>query len=221
MRSAIWSISTVAAALAFAGVLRAVEPKAGQPKPQESKKESAQERQARRAEALQAAGAAADWNKAAAVLDETINDKDVPEDAKVAARLNQFLIWTSKKLDGARACAVAKKISAAKKDDPFTLNLLAWTILDTEGLKHRDLDVALAIAEQAAKVTKYERADILDILARAYYEKGDLDKALEFQTKAVEKADATEDDPQVPDEMKVQIKATLAKYQTEKARPKE
>jgi hypothetical protein len=216
MRKAICSILTLAAAVALAGAARAEEPKTEKPK-----QESVEQRQERRSQALQAATLAENWGKAIAVLDETINDKDVPADAKLAARLNQFSIWTTKKLDGARASAVAKTISEAKKDDPFTLNLLAWTILDTKGLRHRDLDVTLAIAKQAAKVTKYERADILDTLARAYYEKGDLDKALDFQTKAVEKAEAAVGDPQIPDEMKVQIKATLAKYLTEKASPSE
>ena len=54
----------------------------------------------------------------------------------------------------------------------------------------------------------------MDTLARAYFEKGDLDKAIEFQTKAVEKC---QNNDTISDEIKEQVKETLEKYQNKKA----
>jgi len=221
MQKAIWSILTVLAVLAYAGVARADEPKADQPKAGEPKKESVEERQQKRKEAYEAAVSAQDFDKAVAVLEEMVNDKDLADDEKAHAAETEFDILIKEKQDGAKASAVAKKLSEMKKDDSDLLNKLAWFILDTADLKNRNLDVALTIAKQAAEASKYERSDILDTLARAYYEKGDLDKALDFQTKAVEKWQA---DPRLNDEQneqaKSEMKATLAKYKAEKAKPK-
>ena len=72
-----------------------------------------------------------------------------------------------------------------------TLNDLAWTMLDTPGLQNRDLDLALDLAKKAAQISKNEDCQILDTLARAYFEKGNLDKAIEVQTLAVEKSPLT------------------------------
>jgi len=188
-----------------------------QPPQQNQEKETVEQRQQRRKELFELAIAAQDFDKALTVLDEMIDDKEVGDEEKLMAGYAKFVILVREKKDGAKACAVAKKLAEVKKDDAEVLNELAWTILDTPDLKNRDLDVALEIAKQAAEVSKYENGAILDTLARAYYEKGDLDKAIEYQTKAVEKS---QNDEELPDDIKEQVKATLEKYQAEKAKQK-
>jgi len=202
---------TILLVLACVGVARADEPKS------EPAKESAAERQQRRKEAFETAVAGQDFDKALAVLDEIVGDKEVSDEDKAEAYHFQFRIFIKEKEDGAKACVAAKKLSELKKDDAKLLNELAWFILDTENLKNRDLDVALAIAIKAAEASKYESSMILDTLARAYYEKKDLDKAIEFQTKAVEKG---EKDEEATDDIKDQMKAALKKYKAEKAKAK-
>jgi ATP/maltotriose-dependent transcriptional regulator MalT len=66
-------------------------------------------------------------------------------------------------------------------------------------------------------VTKGESGEILDTLARAHFEKGDLDKAVEFQTKAAEKI---KDDAETTDDIKAQVKATLEKYKAKQEEKK-
>jgi tetratricopeptide (TPR) repeat protein len=221
MQKAIWSILTVLAILAYAGVARADEPKSDQSKAEEPKKESVEDRQQDRKEAVAAAVSGQDFDKALAVLEEIIGDKEVSDDEKFEATFGQFRILVEGKHDGAKACPLAKKLSEAKKDNADVLNELAWTIIVAEDLKNRDLDLALTIAKQAAEVTKYERGDVLDTLARAHYAKGDLDQAIDFQTKAVEN---WRPDPRLDDEQnenaKKEIKGNLAKYKAEKAKPK-
>jgi len=209
MRKTIASILMVLAVLASAGLARAEEPK-----PDPSKKASVEDRQKQRKEAFVAAMSNKDFDKALSILDEMINDKEVSDDDRLKAGCAQFGILVAEKKDGAKASALAKKLSQTKKDDSMLLNELAWTILDTPDLKNRDLDVALAIAKQAAEVSKYVDGPILDTLARAYFEKGNLDKAIEFQTKAVEKC---QNNDTISDEIKAQVKETLEKYQNKKA----
>jgi hypothetical protein len=67
----------------------------------------------------------------------------------------------------------------------------------------------MRMAVRAVEVSKEERADIIDTLARAHFEKGDIAKAIEWQKKAVAKA---------PEEMKSDLQDTLKKYQDKAAK---
>lgn len=78
-------------------------------------------------------------------------------------------------------------------DDAHALNELAWTILDEDGLAKRDIELAHRAAARAVELTGGREPAILDTLARAWRERGDLDKAVEFQTRAVEAAAGPEE----------------------------
>ncbi|HEX5136108.1 MAG TPA: redoxin family protein [Planctomycetota bacterium] len=109
--------------------------------------------------------------------------------------------------------AIGAKIveKAVKYNSPEKLNEIAWTIVDPEQeIKSRDVDLAMRAAEKAVELTKGEEGAILDTLARCYHWKGDLEKAIEIQTKAVEKA---ADDP----EMLGDLQRTLDSYKAEAA----
>jgi tetratricopeptide (TPR) repeat protein len=235
MVKTLWSMLFVLGIIAFAAQVRAEdeakkpdaappkaegkaeEPKKEEPKAAAPKKETVEKRMERRKAAIEEAVGKDDWDKVLVVLDEIIDDKEINEDDQLGALFDKFQVLTIKKLDGAKASAVAKKLSEMQKDDSELLNELSWTLLDTEGLKDRDLDVALAIAVRANEVTKGESGEILDTLARAHFEKGDLDKAVEFQTKAAEKI---KDDAETTDDIKAQVKATLEKYKAKQEEKK-
>ena len=79
--------------------------------------------------------------------------------------------------------AVAKAI---KYSNPRDLNEIAWTIVDPEGkISKRDLDLALEAAEKAVAYTRAEDAAILDTLARVWFLKLKVAKAIGLQTQAV------------------------------------
>jgi len=103
------------------------------------------------------------------------------------------------------AYAVGRKLVDDNFDDSMLLNTIAWSIADTEGLKVRDLDMAMKAATQANKLTGSENAAILDTLARVYFEKSDIEGAVKWQKLAVKFSDAgaTGDS----------IRAVLEKYQ--------
>ena len=146
------------------------------------------------------------WDEALAALD-TLRELR-PEDASRFGVLRFNVLLVGKKdLDAAYALA-ARLTTTDLKDDAEALNQLSWTILDRPGLARRDLDVALAMAERAVEISKGEESAILDTLARAHFDKGHVDEAITWQTKAVEKA--ASDDERQP------LQATLKKYQAAK-----
>lgn len=76
------------------------------------------------------------------------------------------------------------------KDNAQMLNQIAWTIVEAKApIKKPDFDVAIALAQRGADITKDAdelKPMVLDTLAFAYWKKGDKAKALEVQTKAVD-----------------------------------
>lgn len=215
MRKTIWSILALAAVFLCVQAVRAEEPQAD---PAEETA-AVEQRQLERKEIFRAAIEKKEFDKAVGVLEKMITDKEVNDEERFMAQFFQFRILAEEQLDGAKACPIAKKLCEARKDDAEFLNYLAWTILDKEGLKNRDYDVALAIAKQAAEASKNKNPAVLDTLARAYFEKSDLDKAIEVQTLAIEQCDA-EDQPEELKphlkEMKPDLEKSLEKYKAEK-----
>jgi len=154
-----------------------------------------------------------EWDKAIAKADEAI--ALAPSMAGQINATKFHLLFEGAK-DYPRAYALAKQLSeGALKDDPRGLNEIAWTILDTEGVAKadRNIELAMTIAARACELTKNEDGMILDTLARAYFEQGNLDKAIELQITAVAKAPAN-------DEMKDEMQITLDKYKAAKAAKK-
>jgi hypothetical protein len=85
------------------------------------------------------------------------------------------------------------------------LNAIAWGIA-AEGAAG-SLDEAETMGLRASQLTNHSEPNILDTVARVYYEKGDLDKAIEWQKKSIEHD--TTNDPE--------FKANLQKFEAEKA----
>jgi len=91
-------------------------------------------------------------------------------------------------------------------DSPSALNEIAWGIATGNG--QRDPDLAFKAARRASELREHKDAAILDTLARVYYETGQLDKAIEWQKKAVEHNQGNRS-----------LDVTLKKYEAEKALP--
>ena len=96
---------------------------------------------------------------------------------------------------------------ASSWDNPNTLNAFAWNILDETPAELQDLDFAMEVAMRAAELTNNADAAILDTLARAYWELGDWNTAMDWQEKAVDIAEEGR--------MAESLQATLASYTDE------
>lgn len=77
------------------------------------------------------------------------------------------------------------KIAADAKDSG-ELHELAWIVLTAPPFEpQRDLDRAASWATRSCEMTEWKDGEVIDTLARAHAMKGDFDKAIELQTKAV------------------------------------
>lgn len=116
------------------------------------------------------------------------------------------LMLTVPSMTEARAELGSKLVdkAIAAKDAPG-LNQIAWSLVDPElDLEERHVDLAVRAAEAGSRLTEDSDPAILDTLARAYFWKGDLDKALAIQKKAVENAKGA---------MKESLEAAVAEYE--------
>ncbi|MEM7622088.1 MAG: redoxin family protein [Planctomycetota bacterium] len=75
------------------------------------------------------------------------------------------------------------------KDDAQSLNALAWQIVSDPRFAKAGAKNAERMAVRACELTEWKNGDILDTLARAYWEQGDKMNAVKFQQKAIDVAD--------------------------------
>lgn len=169
-------------------------------------KKLAADRKAREklAASIQDAIAKKDYDKAIAGLDEMAKLQPELADRLEGAKF-QFLIM---KEDYPAAWALGEKLLDTFKDNSTALISLAWMIVNPDGsVKKPNLDLAEKFASRASEAAKGENSGYLDTLARIYFQKGQIDKAIETETKALEKA---------PPRDKIAISQDLAKYKAAK-----
>lgn len=100
----------------------------------------------------------------------------------------KFELLFLKTKDAAAASAYGNQlVDGAFKNDSEALNQVAWTIVDPANAEIAKKDVKLAIraAERANELTKDKDPYILDTLAKAYFDDGQVGKAVDVQEKAV------------------------------------
>ncbi|MCH2133185.1 MAG: redoxin domain-containing protein [Phycisphaerales bacterium] len=149
---------------------------------------------------LYAASSSGDLSVSIKIIDEAIaKHPDMPELEEMKFR---FMLRSEKHAKD--AYALGEKIITAHWDDSQMLNAMSWDVLDNPDVKHRDINFALKAAERANNLTDGKDPAILDTLARAWFDKGEMDKAIAIQEKAVEHAEEGQ--------MKDELKATLKKY---------
>jgi thiol-disulfide isomerase/thioredoxin len=129
------------------------------------------------------ANEAGEWDKALAAIDKLIEAK--PDSNEMRVLKYQLLLVRMRDYDKAYAYANTL-IDGPAKDDSESLNAIAWFIVDPEGdVAKKDLKLAKRASERAAEITESKAPDVLDTLAKVYFDSGDLNKAIEIQGKAV------------------------------------
>ena len=160
------------------------------------------------ANALMQAMMAEKWDDALKAADEVAKVDPGQAGALVALRFN--ILLKAERYDD--AYALGDKLLEQLKDSPEMLNDMAWTIVDDESVKKRDLELAAKLATQANTAADGKDGAILDTLARVHFEKGELDKAVDLQKKAIKLID--------DEEIKQQLQETLKKYEAKRAEAK-
>jgi thiol-disulfide isomerase/thioredoxin len=143
---------------------------------------------------------AEDFDKALKLADEMAGLS--PRMAREAVGLKFQLLLEKKRYED--AYKLGPELFAQFKDQADPLNAIAWMLADDERLEKRDLGLAEKMALRANELTKGEVASVLDTLAKVSAAQGDYAKAVEWETKALAKADEDE---------KAGMKKTLEIYQ--------
>jgi hypothetical protein len=111
---------------------------------------------------------------------------------------------------GLRLGIEARRRGDRAHKDAEALNDIAWKIVDPEAKWGKvDLDLALRAAEKGVALTDEKDAAVLDTLARVWFVKGDVAKAIEIETKAVAVASG---------KMKEDLERALAEYKAKGAK---
>jgi thiol-disulfide isomerase/thioredoxin len=149
-------------------------------------------------------GALADWSGF---------EKEHPAVAEAMSDTKLRLLLAAGEFTDAYKIMNKQADEAIASKDAMKLNEIAWTIVDPDGkIEKKDLDLAFKAASKGAEFAKGtdEEGMILDSLARVHFLKGEIDKAIEIQTNAVE---LTKNE-----QMKDQLKDSLKEYQDAKSK---
>jgi thiol-disulfide isomerase/thioredoxin len=122
------------------------------------------------------------WDEAEAALAKIENA--LPEDERGGMGSTHFNIQVGRK-DYKAAYALAGKLGVENKDNAMLLNQIAWDIATRRDIEVRNLDVAEKLALLANEAANGRDAAILDTVARVLFMKGEKQKAVEYQQKAV------------------------------------
>lgn len=144
--------------------------------------------QAQLEEKINEAAQKGDWGTVATLLDGLIAANPEAAPALAAQKFHTLLVRAK---DYDRAYAWGREMLTKYKDEPDALNAISWLTLDEGGVAKRDYDFAIKAAERANEVTGGNRPDVLDTLAKAYFDSGEQAKGLDLQEKAAELAKGT------------------------------
>lgn len=129
-----------------------------------------------------------------------------PEQADGLKMLRFQLLLAKKDYPAAYADAASLVETYAK--DANVLNEIAWVIATGDGIAQRDLDLAEKAALAANAASGGKDGAVLDTVARVYFEKGMMDKAVSYQELALAHTD--EEDRPILQEALDKYRAALA-----------
>lgn len=119
----------------------------------------------------------------------TVVDKELAANPKLEFQLGMLKYDLMLKAgDGGSSTYGRKLVEGLLKDNAEALNAIAWGIVDPSSKRDaskRDVKLALLAATRANELKKGEDPAILDTLAKATFDSGDVARAVELQEKAV------------------------------------
>ena len=128
---------------------------------------------------------------------------------RLQALFGQYFQAVTGKEDKARAEKLGKELRAAQSMNADLLNELAWAILDDPRIKERDVPLALSLAKTAYDACQGKTTAVVDTYARALFDSGKVNEAIQQQKAAIELVKEPE--------IRKELEATLKKYQDKAA----
>lgn len=148
------------------------------------------------------------FDKAAADAIRQTRQAKEKEQARLMEVAQNYYQAVTTQPDPAKAKELGAELLKSCKE-PEMLNAISWGILTDEGVKNRDIELALKLAESAVRESGGKNAAIVDTYARALFDSGKVKEAIEQQRKAIE---LSKDDP----DMQKELQETLARYEAKR-----
>jgi thiol-disulfide isomerase/thioredoxin len=137
-------------------------------------------------------------------------EKAYPAFANVVASMKFDALLGAEDFTAAYACGAKLVDEAIAHQDSNALNDIAWTIVDPAANRAKvDLELAFKAASKGVELTGEKDGAVLDTLARVHFLKGDVGKAIECETKAVDVSSGS---------LKASLEKTLAEYKAKSNR---
>jgi len=125
--------------------------------------------------------------------------------ADLSEQIDRYFELAMDGKDEAAAKKLGDEIMTGAATEANVLNDFAWKILTEEGIKKRDLELAMRAAKAAYDVCEGKEAAIVDTYARALFDTGKVAEAIKFQKKAVELCQ--------DENLKGELEETLKRYE--------
>ena len=142
-------------------------------------------------------------------LEELVSGKFNLEQIKKHDRLTklqlEYLQLVNAPATRAKAAELGNTIVTDFGNNAGGLNAFAWRIMTDRRIKHRDLPLALKASKQAYELAGTKDATVVDTYARALFENGDKQAAIEHQKAAIRLAKE--------EGQRIEYEGTLKKYQ--------
>jgi len=141
-----------------------------------------------------------------AVLAGTHDIEAAKTEARKAAEARQMVVSVREYFRLVKSTQdLSEKLLNDAKDNPMVLNQWAWMILTEEWIKNRDLGLAMKVAKAAYDASGGKDPAIVDTYARALFDTGKKQEAIEYQKKAIEMC--------TDDQLKADLRKTLERYE--------
>lgn len=131
--------------------------------------------------------------------------KEMKQSMRLQALFQRYLTEAKEGGDAEKAKELGNKLKSAECKNPALLNEVAWAILTDEDIRKRDLELAMYFAKAAYDGCEGKDASIVDTYARALFDTGKTEQAIEAQKRAVALCE--------DQEMKDKLSATLKDYE--------
>jgi thiol-disulfide isomerase/thioredoxin len=149
--------------------------------------------------------------KVQAVAPKIFDAPQFKENVELQALFQRYYDTVTRKPDEAKAAELAKKLGATQCKTAGMLNEFAWTLLTDPKIKKRDLVLATKLAKTAYDGSEGKDPAIIDTYARALFDSGKVDEAIQYQKKALALAKEADLRKELEDNLKKYQEKAVAK----------
>lgn len=122
-------------------------------------------------------------------LDPSFDVQDLRDEMALHKAAGSYFQAITGQSDSSKSKELAEELAPKLKGNPEIANNVAWAILTEASIQDRDKEFALKVAKQAVEDSNWKAPHIIDTYARALFDTGKKQEAIQTQEKALAAAD--------------------------------